>query len=347
MGRVPKISARARLVAALTKQILSNLREEDFMIASEHELCQRYNISRVTVRLALNDLEARGLIFRRHGKGTFAFGRTHQKQKPLAILHLGGLSLSNWTETELLRGFQSQCHTAKVPVTLMGTRPSEWSPQLAASFGGVAIFSPGVSVPDLSVIRDRKLPFILLSETSLPGPQIRFDQKESARVLIDHLLTRGHKHIGLLTGFDSEMDILKRKGIEEALSSAKIKSKLTSEFRIADGNVNNAIERLLSHEPRLTAVVAFDDMLAFRLIQTAQRKYNVRVPQDLSVVSFHGAPFLAEIEPKITTMHFDFFGAGQRAARALDQAILTGQEAQDVHVMPTFLLGHTLDKPAR
>jgi len=347
MGRIPKISARARLVTALTKQILASLQEENFMIASEHEICERYDISRVTVRLALSDLEARGLIFRRHGKGTFAYGRAHQKQKPLAILHLGGLSLSNWTETDLLRGFQSQCHTSKVPVTLMGTRPSEWSPQLASSFAGVAVFPSGVSLPDLSVIRDRKLPFILLSETSLPGPQIHFNQKDSARVLIEHLLMRGHKHIGLLTGFDSEMDILKRKGIDEALSSAKIKIKLTSEFRIADGNVSNAIERLLSHEPRLTAVVAFDDMLAFRLIQTAQRKYNVTVPQDLSVVSFHGAPFLTEMEPKITTMHFDFFGAGEKAARALDQAIVTGQEAQDVQVTPTFLLGRTLDKAAR
>lgn len=38
---------------------------------SERELVKMYDVSRSTVRLALRDLEERGIIYRLHGKGTF------------------------------------------------------------------------------------------------------------------------------------------------------------------------------------------------------------------------------------------------------------------------------------
>ena len=342
-----KISARARLAATLTEEILRSPQEENFLISSEHELCRRYNLSRVTVRLALSDLEARGLIYRRHGKGTFAFGRINQskERKPIALLYLGAFSSINWMEIELLRGFQSQLHGAKIPATLLGTRPSDWSSELATSLGGVAIFPHNITEADLSVLNDRKLPFILLAETSLAGPQIRFDQVNSARILTEHLLMMGHERIALLTGFDAQMDHFKREGIKKALNSVGL-LQITPEFKVIGDNIESVIEQLLSHSPRPTAVVAFDDTLASRFIQIAQRRSGLKIPQDISVVSFHGAPHLVDHEPKLTTAHFDFFGAAQKAAQSLDQASLTGR-AQDVHITPTLLLGRTVDRPFR
>ncbi len=67
----------------LHEQISSWLREEidsgtlppDAQLPSEHDLCQQFGVSRVTVRRALQTLEADGLIFRRQGLGSFVCDR--------------------------------------------------------------------------------------------------------------------------------------------------------------------------------------------------------------------------------------------------------------------------------
>lgn len=58
-----------QLVADL-KQSLTSYHSND-RLPSERELTKIYHVSRNTVRVALNQLEDRGLIYRVHGKGTF------------------------------------------------------------------------------------------------------------------------------------------------------------------------------------------------------------------------------------------------------------------------------------
>lgn len=59
-----------QLVDVLEKQMKETMAPNE-KLSSERELTQIYDVSRITVRLALQELEKRGLVYKKHGKGTY------------------------------------------------------------------------------------------------------------------------------------------------------------------------------------------------------------------------------------------------------------------------------------
>ncbi|TCD45956.1 GntR family transcriptional regulator [Streptococcus sp. X16XC17] len=58
-----------QLVDVLEKQMKDTMSPNE-KLSSERELTQIFGVSRITVRLALQELEKRGLVYKKHGKGT-------------------------------------------------------------------------------------------------------------------------------------------------------------------------------------------------------------------------------------------------------------------------------------
>ncbi|CAB3796412.1 GntR family transcriptional regulator [Pararobbsia alpina] len=61
----------AQIKELLRSRILSGAYAPLSQMPSEHELCTMFDVSRITVRQALGDLQKEGLLFKLHGKGTF------------------------------------------------------------------------------------------------------------------------------------------------------------------------------------------------------------------------------------------------------------------------------------
>lgn len=74
----------AQIKDILRARILDGSYQPHQQMPSESEMMATFNVSRITVRQALNDLQNEGLIFRIHGKGTFV-------SKPKAFQDLGRL----------------------------------------------------------------------------------------------------------------------------------------------------------------------------------------------------------------------------------------------------------------
>lgn len=80
----------------LYKQIAAGIRADiddgtypiDSKIPSEEELCVKYDVSRITVRKALEELAEEGLLVRRQGKGTFvSVPQAEVDVKPITSFH--------------------------------------------------------------------------------------------------------------------------------------------------------------------------------------------------------------------------------------------------------------------
>ncbi|MBA4494169.1 GntR family transcriptional regulator [Paenactinomyces guangxiensis] len=65
-----RIPLYIQLMDILLDEIENELNEND-QLMSEREICQKYDVSRTTVRQAVTELEREGYIYKAHGKGTF------------------------------------------------------------------------------------------------------------------------------------------------------------------------------------------------------------------------------------------------------------------------------------
>ena len=133
-------------------------------------------------------------------------------------------------------------------------------------------------------------------------------------------------------------------GVHDALRAAGIDAAKVPEFSAhgEEGEFFQATHDVLQLRPRPTAVIAFDDSIGSMVRFQAMRQENIKVPSELSIVSFHEWSYLNFFEPKLTTVRFEFFTAGQKAAEALTHAAQTGQSATDLFFPPTYREGQTI-----
>ena len=66
--------------------------DENEQLLSEREICDKYNVSRTTVRQTMDELEKAGYIYKVHGKGTFVSSK-RVEQDLIAFYSFTGVSI--------------------------------------------------------------------------------------------------------------------------------------------------------------------------------------------------------------------------------------------------------------
>jgi len=85
LARTPGTSLHRQLFTVLRDQIVRGQYRMGELIPKEEELCNQFGVSRITVRRALADLEAEGLVEKRQGRGTFV-SQELPPARPMATL---------------------------------------------------------------------------------------------------------------------------------------------------------------------------------------------------------------------------------------------------------------------
>lgn len=92
----------------------------------------------------------------------------------------------------------------------------------------------------------------------------------------------------------------------------------------------------------VTAIVAANDRVAFGIYQAAQER-GVRIPDDLSVVSFDDEHLASYLRPQLTTMQIPYREMGRTAM----ELVLDGAPPAETLVpMPLMARGSVRDLPA-
>jgi GntR family transcriptional regulator len=114
------------VVDALRREIETGRFAETQLLPAERELCTLLDVSRTTLRKAIADLIAEGVLFHRHGAGTFIHRATPRVEQPSS-------RLTSFTEDMRLRGLEASSRELERGVflptpeeaTMLGVRPNE------------------------------------------------------------------------------------------------------------------------------------------------------------------------------------------------------------------------------
>lgn len=208
---------------------------------------------------------------------------------------------------------------------------------------GIIISTVGEPEDIIEMLKSEKLKVVFFDQDYSDSPfnNVSFNFYKSSCLAVEFLIENDLKEIAFLTPSlrrRSRKQILQ--GYQDTLTKHGIEPnpewfiQLNDNKREADEyNMGHLLaEKLLEKKNLPKAIVAVNDVTAFGIINTLE-KSNIKVPDDISVISFDDIAFAKMFTPALTTMKQPSIEIGQRTAE-----ILLNQINDDTHSQQAVMI---------
>ena len=186
---------------------------------------------------------------------------------------------------------------------------------------GIAVMTSEVEEEALAKASRSRVPVVLLNQAAFADryQNVVVEYSRGFREAVHHLQELGHSDIGFISG-PPGFSSARRRGGAFRMAMRQCGLRLHKEW-IAVGDLRvqggyAAMGTLLAANPRPTAVVTTNDLMAVGALQAAQAA-GVRVPEELSIVGFDDLPIAAMMHPPLTTIHLSRKDIAAQAFAAL------------------------------
>jgi DNA-binding LacI/PurR family transcriptional regulator len=207
---------------------------------------------------------------------------------------------------------------------------------------GVLVVAPLLDSDLMPALTSLHLPLVAISWPPERGdvPSVDIDDVYGARLLLEHLLSLGHRHIAHITGHPNLISASTRQHIyQQCLAEAGIAlcpDYVVSGLYSTEAGYASA-RRLLTLPRPPTAIFAGNDEIAYGVLEAA-REMGIRMPDRLSVVGVDDRPPSAFMTPPLTTLRPPFDKVGEEAARLLIQRIEGKPVPAEMHLFQPELV---------
>jgi LacI family transcriptional regulator len=188
------------------------------------------------------------------------------------------------------------------------------------------------------VLIDREIPSLADASAVL------CDHAQGVREATEHLVRLGHKRIGLVTSpLNTRPGREVRRGFEEGCGQHGVEGSVeVGPFTSTHGA--NAAGRLLDRNTPPTAIIAGSNQILPGVLQTLRAR-QLRVPDDLSLVTVDEVRLLEFIEPPIAVVSREPLEIGREAASLLLR-LLQGGPPESVPIATRFIPRASCDAPS-
>lgn len=329
-----------KILNDLKADILVGKLQVNQQLPTERELSDLYQVSRITSKRALNELEQADLIYRVRGKGSFVKAPrtnfndeelTNKNKKVLFLLpFLNDLSVGNFTEG-LLPTLQKE--NIEVSMATLEVFQQKEVHEIIQEYVGMIYYAEDTEqyLEILVELSMEDFPVIVLDKKhfELDFPTVLSDNVNGGFLATQALVEAGHERIAYLFGNAMHPQSVKNRyvGYLKALKQANISFHTSASDEQATNN--DLINYLVKHA--ISAIVCENDLVAIEAMRILKQN-NYRVPDDFSIIGFDDIQAAALIDPPLTTIAQNFKKIGEIAAETLILWLKTKKMPTDIKV---------------
>jgi len=340
-----------RIMEDLLVQILNKNFSYETSLCTEKQLSEKYEVSRITAKRAITELEHRGILYRKRGVGSFvtrnALNNLSNDIEPkedsqmISLLLPFDITKGGLFDTvEVVnRSLNKNGYFMSIYTTDISLKKEKANIKLLLSqkISGL-VYYPMRDKINLNLLNELVLtgvPVIIIDK-STDCPYIHnvvSDNFEGGRLLTEHLLSLGHKNIGFLTTAPLEETSTVRNrfgGYLHQLQAAGMvpnrQNLIYLPYEISEEELNqnehfplfNTLKQL--HDYGITAIIAENDTVA-SVIKICCTQIGLRIPEDLSICGFDNT--ILSQNADITTINQNFPLIGEHVSKILLESIET------------------------
>ncbi len=152
---------------------------------------------------------------------------------------------------------------------------------------------------------------------------ILINNKHAGYIATEHLLNLGHTNIGFIGGLENNKNISTRyEGYIKAYEDFGLQHNenlfVNGDFTLKSGYEN--AEKLVKENKNITAIIASNDLMAIGAINYLNT-YNIKVPEQISVVGFDDIEICESLTPKLTTVSLPLEKMSEIAIKSITKQI--------------------------
>jgi len=213
------------------------------------------------------------------------------------------------------------------------------------SIDGAIILFDGLSDSEKQQLIKNPVPIVFMDQETA-GPNISsviYESYEHGRMAAEYLLGLGHRDMMHIYGMPNNYDSVQRmKGFSDALEKAGVplrKENILS-GRFEQAAAYRSMHRFLQEGFRLPdAVFAANDLSALGCME-ALKEYNIRIPEDISIIGCDDHILSGYVTPGLTTIRTHMEELGVEAAREVFR-IIAEKEGKIIRLPGDIIVRHS------
>ncbi|WHY87305.1 LacI family DNA-binding transcriptional regulator [Neobacillus novalis] len=250
---------------------------------------------------------------------------------------------------EVLRGISMNAHESKYGIYLStGSTEEEiheevLSMVMGRRVDGIVLLYSRVNDRTMTYLEESGFPFTVVGRPSINEGRITYVDNDNifiTKQVTNYLIELGHKNIAFVGGnLDFVVTFDRLNGYNMALKEAGLP--VNEVYFVHEKFVNekgkDAIRSLMEIEDPPTALVTQDDLMAYEMISHLET-LNIRVPDDISIVSFNNLSLSEHSKPPLTSVDIGTFQLGHVATKCLIEKIENPETLPKRITIPTKLI---------